>query len=80
MGLSEHHGTDYRARHHCRDRSECDMGDNAGADSISQRGDHVQHHSHHNYGGYRELHVVINNVLRKEGAAAPSFFDCWLIV
>ena len=38
------------------------MGQNAGADSVSQWSDYVQHHSYHNYGGYRELHVAINNV------------------
>ena len=62
MGLSEYHGTDRRTRHHYRDRSERDMGQNAGADSVSQWGDYVQHHSYDNYGWYRELHVAIKNV------------------
>ncbi|GIS87993.1 MAG: hypothetical protein CM1200mP18_07030 [Gammaproteobacteria bacterium] len=46
----------------------------------SVRGNPLQHHSHYNYGGVRELLVAIKNFLLKEGAAAPSFFDCWLIV
>jgi hypothetical protein len=58
------------------------MGQNAGADSVSQRSNHLQHHSHYNYGGCGELHplTTMNKVFLKEGAATPSFFDCWLIV
>ena len=60
--LNKYDSTDHRARHHCRDRSECDMGQNAGANSVSQWGNHIQHHSHYNYGGNRELLVAIKNV------------------
>ena len=49
------------------------MGLNAGTNPISQRSNLVQHHSHDNYGGYRELHVEIKNFYKKRAQQRPLF-------